>query len=121
MTELTAQQERKRAADRAFARRRKAGSEGRNPALVDGDPQPLVRISLLVNPLPRVPGARCTARPDLFFSSDPEEITAAIFLCQGCPGRTACLRGARERGEDFGVWGGADFDREHRVRKDTAA
>src|ERR1035441_5001424 len=77
MTELTAQQERKRAADRAFARRRKAGSEGRNPALVDGDPQPLVRISLLVNPLPRVPGARSTARPDLFFSSDAEANAAA--------------------------------------------
>lgn len=107
------QMERKRERDRAAARRKKAVTEGRNPKLVDGSPQPPVRITLLLTPVPSIPAARCKGQPELFFSADPEDITAAVFICQGCPGRAECLAGAHERGEVSGVWGGTDFDRDH--------
>jgi WhiB family redox-sensing transcriptional regulator len=47
----------------------------------------------------------------LFFSEDQAEILEAKAICQGCPMRLACLEGAQERGEPWGVWGGQLFDR----------
>ena len=42
----------------------------------------------------------------LFFSDLPDDIEAAKFLCAGCPFRVACLAGALDRAEPWGVWGG---------------
>lgn len=36
------------------------------------------------------------------------ELAAAI--CRRCPAADACLAGAHERGERFGVWAGIDFE-----------
>ena len=47
--------------------------------------------------------------PELFFAESPEDVEYAKSLCQNCPIRTACLAGALERAEPWGVWGGELF------------
>lgn len=42
----------------------------------------------------------------LFFSDDPYDIARAKAICARCRVRQACLNGALERGELWGVWGG---------------
>lgn len=42
----------------------------------------------------------------LFFSDDPIDLARAKAICSRCTLRTACLEGALERGEVWGVWGG---------------
>jgi len=49
--------------------------------------------------------------PELFFAERPEDVEYAKSLCQDCPVRTACLAGAVERQEPWGVWGGEVFVR----------
>lgn len=44
--------------------------------------------------------------PDLFFAESPTEVELAKSLCADCPIREACLSGALERHEPWGVWGG---------------
>ena len=46
----------------------------------------------------------------LFFSDAPAEIEEAKELCRSCPLRLPCLRGAVDRSEPEGVWGGHLFD-----------
>jgi WhiB family redox-sensing transcriptional regulator len=46
------------------------------------------------------------ADPDLFFAERPEDVETAKSLCQTCPARLACLSGALQRREPWGVWGG---------------
>ena len=48
----------------------------------------------------------CTEDPELFFAEAPADVEAAKALCQGCRIRVACLAGALERREPWGVWGG---------------
>jgi len=48
----------------------------------------------------------CTEDPELFFAEAPADVEAAKVLCQGCKIRVACLEGALERREPWGVWGG---------------
>lgn len=48
----------------------------------------------------------CTDNPDLFFAEAPADLEQAKALCQGCRARIDCLRGALERREHGGVWGG---------------
>ena len=48
----------------------------------------------------------CTDDPELFFAEAPADVEAAKALCQGCRIRAACLEGALERREPWGVWGG---------------
>jgi WhiB family transcriptional regulator, redox-sensing transcriptional regulator len=48
----------------------------------------------------------CMDDPDLFFAELPADVETAKALCRGCPIRLACLAGARERREPWGVWGG---------------
>jgi len=48
----------------------------------------------------------CTEDPELFFAEAPADVEAAKALCQGCRIRVACLDGALERREPWGVWGG---------------
>ena len=44
--------------------------------------------------------------PDLWFAESPADVEAAKLLCAPCPLREACLAGALERAEPWGVWGG---------------
>ena len=44
--------------------------------------------------------------PDLWFAESPADVETAKALCASCPLRGACLDGALERGEPWGVWGG---------------
>jgi WhiB family redox-sensing transcriptional regulator len=43
---------------------------------------------------------------ELWFAEAPADVEAAKALCQACPVRAACLAGALERREPWGVWGG---------------
>lgn len=45
----------------------------------------------------------------LFFSDDPHDIARAKAICSRCRVREACLAGAFERQETWGVWGGEIF------------
>jgi WhiB family redox-sensing transcriptional regulator len=47
--------------------------------------------------------------PDLFFAESPDDVEFAKSLCSDCPIRSACLSGASERREPWGVWGGELF------------
>jgi WhiB family transcriptional regulator, redox-sensing transcriptional regulator len=49
--------------------------------------------------------------PDLWFAEIPAELEQAKTLCETCPARLACLAGAIERREPWGVWGGEIFER----------
>ncbi len=44
--------------------------------------------------------------PELFFAESPADVELAKELCQSCPLMTECLRGALDRREPWGVWGG---------------
>jgi WhiB family redox-sensing transcriptional regulator len=62
-------------------------------------------VTLVTDDLPCHSGS-----PDLFFAERPDDLEKAKALCGQCPIRTACLAGALERGEPWGVWGGEIFD-----------
>ncbi|MEO7981588.1 MAG: WhiB family transcriptional regulator [Sporichthyaceae bacterium] len=47
--------------------------------------------------------------PELFFADSPADVEHAKTLCLDCPARLACLSGALERREPWGVWGGEWF------------
>jgi WhiB family transcriptional regulator, redox-sensing transcriptional regulator len=51
----------------------------------------------------------CTEDPDLFFAESPQDVECAKEMCRDCPARLACLAGALERREPWGVWGGELF------------
>jgi WhiB family transcriptional regulator, redox-sensing transcriptional regulator len=51
----------------------------------------------------------CMDDPDLFFAELPADVESAKTLCRGCVIRLACLSGALERREPWGVWGGELF------------
>jgi WhiB family transcriptional regulator, redox-sensing transcriptional regulator len=48
----------------------------------------------------------CGAAPELFFADDPGSIARARRMCADCQARAACLDGALQRREPWGVWGG---------------
>lgn len=58
----------------------------------------------------RAPVARCAdgngTLTGLFFSDNVVDIARAKAMCALCPLRFACLEGALEREEPWGVWGG---------------
>jgi WhiB family redox-sensing transcriptional regulator len=47
--------------------------------------------------------------PELFFAETPQDVEFAKALCATCPVVAACLAGALERREPWGVWGGELF------------
>ncbi|MCW2886738.1 MAG: transcription factor WhiB [Streptosporangiaceae bacterium] len=53
----------------------------------------------------------CRTDSDLFFAEAPADVELAKALCLDCPIRKACLAGALERQEPWGVWGGELFVR----------
>lgn len=50
-----------------------------------------------------------THDPELFFAEMPADVEYAKALCRTCPLQAACLEGALERREPWGVWGGELF------------
>ena len=48
----------------------------------------------------------CRQDPDLFFAESPQDVEQAKAMCRECRARVACLTGALERREPWGVWGG---------------
>ena len=65
-------------------------------------------------PLTPAPVRRLPCRgadPDLWFAESPAQLEQAKALCLDCPVRNACLAGALDRGEPWGVWGGEIFER----------
>ncbi len=48
----------------------------------------------------------CTEDPELFFAESPQDVEQAKAMCRDCRARMACLTGALERREPWGVWGG---------------
>ncbi len=46
---------------------------------------------------------------ELWFAESPADVEFAKSLCGTCPVRQACLAGALERREPWGVWGGELF------------
>ena len=48
---------------------------------------------------------------ELWFAESPDQVARAQQLCGGCPLRVACLAGAVQRSEPWGVWGGELFER----------
>lgn len=51
----------------------------------------------------------CRDDPELFFAESPEDVELAKSLCGRCEARMACLAGAIDRAEPWGVWGGELF------------
>jgi WhiB family transcriptional regulator, redox-sensing transcriptional regulator len=49
--------------------------------------------------------------PELWFAERPDQLELAKSFCADCPMRAACLAGALERAEPWGVWGGEIFER----------
>lgn len=62
--------------------------------------------SVQLVPVARQPLPCHTVDPDLWFAETPADVEQAKSLCQPCPRKHACLLGALERGEPWGVWGG---------------
>lgn len=48
----------------------------------------------------------CSVDADLWFAERPRLLAVAQARCAGCPVSEACLAGALERAEPWGVWGG---------------
>lgn len=46
---------------------------------------------------------------ELWFAERPQDVEHAKSLCGECPLRAACLAGAKDRREPWGVWGGELF------------
>ena len=47
--------------------------------------------------------------PEVFFAETPADVEFAKAICVDCPVKAACLAGALERREPWGVWGGELF------------
>lgn len=52
------------------------------------------------------------ADPALFFPECKDDEAAAKAICARCPVRADCFQGACARGEEYGVWGGENFERD---------
>lgn len=71
------------------------------------NPFELSAPSELSEPQPRTAELPChTVDPDLWFAESPADVETAKALCAPCPLKEACLAGALERREPWGVWGG---------------
>ncbi|MDF9815510.1 WhiB family redox-sensing transcriptional regulator [Streptomyces sp. SPB162] len=72
---------------------------------------PLLPLTELDDEIERlgVPVPCRTYDPEVFFAESPADVEYAKTLCQTCPVREACLAGAKDRREPWGVWGGELF------------
>ena len=87
------------------------------------------RIAVSAAPVRRALPCR-VEDPELWFAESPAQLELAKSFCADCPMREACLAGALDRAEPWGVWGGEIFERgaviarkrpRGRPRKDAAA
>jgi WhiB family transcriptional regulator, redox-sensing transcriptional regulator len=78
-------------------------------AVSPGAAMVIVPVAPVAGVLATGPGLPCMADPDLFFAESPEDVESAKAMCRGCAVRLACLAGALERQEPWGVWGGELF------------
>jgi WhiB family transcriptional regulator, redox-sensing transcriptional regulator len=72
---------------------------------------PLITLTELDDAIERL-GVTVPCRsydPEVFFAEAPADVEYAKTLCQTCPLREACLAGAKDRREPWGVWGGELF------------
>jgi WhiB family redox-sensing transcriptional regulator len=70
---------------------------------------PVAGIPVTLTGVPSGRTLPCTEDPDLFFAESPGDVEIAKDMCRDCPARLACLAGALERREPWGVWGGQLF------------
>ncbi|WP_394329365.1 WhiB family transcriptional regulator [Nocardiopsis sp. CNR-923] len=54
--------------------------------------------------------------PDVWFPPQGGSVRAAKRVCRVCPVRINCLAEAMQRGELYGVWGGASEDERRQFR-----
>lgn len=74
----------------------------------------LDRVTGVADPATAEPAAAArvpcrTHDSELWFAESPVDVEFAKSLCRACPVRDACLAGALERREPWGVWGGELF------------
>ncbi|MER5887278.1 WhiB family transcriptional regulator [Streptomyces sp. NPDC001941] len=73
------------------------------------------RIGVQTNPLQ---SALCTTvNPEVFFATVPFVVEIARRVCERCPVQRACLQGALERGEQYGMWGGLTPEERRELRR----
>jgi WhiB family transcriptional regulator, redox-sensing transcriptional regulator len=74
---------------------------------------PASSLGLLIRQSAGLSGQLPCRREDLrlWFSDLPADLELAKAHCRACPVRVACLTGALERREPYGVWGGEIFER----------
>jgi len=84
---------------------------GAPPRTPHPQPRPqLARPALAPAPVRRPLPCR-VENSELWFAESPTQLEQAKAFCQHCPVRAACLAGALDRGEPWGVWGGEIFER----------
>ena len=77
---------------------------------------------------PDWPDAACRGKEAIFFEPDRQEPReereyrerTAIAMCEACPNAAACLTGALERREGWGIWGGVPARRFPSLRRASA-
>jgi WhiB family redox-sensing transcriptional regulator len=82
---------------------------GHRPGAVPATSEPGGAVPVTTTGVPSGRMLPCTDDPDLFFAESPADVEYAKDLCRGCLVRVACLAGALERREPWGVWGGELF------------
>lgn len=55
--------------------------------------------------------------PRWWFSEKTAETALAVEICNDCPQKKACLKGAKARREEHGVWGGVIMSSTRRCRQ----
>jgi WhiB family transcriptional regulator, redox-sensing transcriptional regulator len=71
--------------------------------------EPSMQLTVF-EPVPLADDLPCRSTdPELFFAESPADVETAKAVCTDCPIREACLSGALERKEPWGVWGGELF------------
>jgi WhiB family redox-sensing transcriptional regulator len=117
-----------RLASEMTARRRELGRLSRNRArararglnIPPGGAVPDLRVPAGGFVLP--PGAACRgADPELFFPGPGQSEAAARAICAACPIRPECYALALSTSQQFGIWGGVNFDVTADRRKDKAS
>ncbi len=82
------------------------GPPGSVAARQEPDVRQVFEVAAPATALPVGLDLPCTDDPELFFAESPEDVETAKAMCRGCKARLACLTGALERREPWGVWGG---------------
>jgi hypothetical protein len=66
-------------------------------------------LSKLLRGVPKLPGALCRGRGELFVSDDPDDTAAAVDVCHQCPELAACQTWAAKQRKLFGVVAGRTY------------